>query len=71
MRTFSGRKLCEHRTRLGWRPEQVAVRINRSSVTVREYEHGRIVPPGDVIGHLADAFGIPVDDLYETAGAES
>lgn len=65
MRTFSGRKLCEARNRRGWRHEHVAVRINRSSMTLREYESGRIMPPADIVGALADALEVSVDDLYE------
>ena len=67
MRTFSGRKLCEARTRRGWRTEHVAARINRSSFAVRQYERGNITPPGNVVGALADALEISTEDLYEVA----
>lgn len=65
MRTFSGRALCAHRTRLGWRHEHVAVKINRSSSAVRNYEHGRAVPPVDVAVKMAEAFGVPLEELLE------
>jgi len=62
---FSGRRICEHRQRLGWRPEQLACRINRSSVTVRQYEHGHVTPNADMVAALADALEVDPADLFE------
>lgn len=69
MRTFSGRALCQHRTRLGWRYEHLAVRINRSAAAVRMYECGRANPPVDVAAQMADALGVPLDALLDEAAA--
>ena len=65
MRKFSGRRLADHRLRKNLRPEHLAVHIGRCSMTVRQYEHGKIQPPADVVGSLADALDITVDDLFE------
>lgn len=65
MRTFSGRRICEHRRRLDLRREHLGVALNRSALTIRAYEHGTVMPPADVVGRLADVLGVAVDDLFE------
>jgi transcriptional regulator with XRE-family HTH domain len=63
-RKFSGRLLREHRLDAGLKPEHVAITVDRSTYSVREYELGRVTPPADMLGLLADAFGCRVDDFY-------
>lgn len=67
-RTFSGPRLRERRLAAGLKPEHVAVGIDRSYYSVREYELGRVTPPADTLGKLADLFGCQVDDFYTAPG---
>jgi ribosome-binding protein aMBF1 (putative translation factor) len=68
--TFSPALLREARIRAGLSHEHVAIAIGRSSYSTREYERGRITPPTDVLGRLADALRIPVGELFTREGGE-
>jgi transcriptional regulator with XRE-family HTH domain len=65
-RKFSGQLLRAHRLAAGLKPEHVAIAVDRSTFSVREYELGRVTPPVDMLGTLADFFGCPVDDFFAT-----
>jgi transcriptional regulator with XRE-family HTH domain len=61
---FSGMRLREARIAAGLRPEQLALHVGRSVYAIHEYERGRSVPSGNVIGALAVALDISIDDLF-------
>lgn len=64
-RMFSGRRLREVRTAAGLKPERLALLIDRSVYSIHQYERGTALPSVPVLGALADALGVAVDDLYE------
>ena len=64
-RTFSGRRLCEHRRARNLRREHLAVTLNRSTRSIERYESGHVCPSADVAAALADALNASIDDLYE------
>lgn len=71
-RRFSGAQLRTIRTGAGVEVERLALELGRSGYTVAGYELGKITPPSDVVGMLADLFGVSVDALFsdvEMAGA--
>lgn len=68
-RTFSGRRLRETRLAAGLKPEQLALRIDRSVYSIHQYERGVMVPSAEVLGRLADTLGVAIDDLYEHPAA--
>jgi len=49
--------------------EQLAVATGRSAETVELWERGKVQPPGRIVGLIAAALGIEVDDLYDVAVA--
>ena len=70
MTTFSPERLRAAREAAGLTPEQLATAVGRSSFATRWYEGGRIVPPTQVVGRLADALGCPVADLFTRNGGD-
>ena len=68
---FSPSRLMAARKASGKSPEHVAIAIGRSSLSVREYERGRVVPPTQILGPLAAAVGCNVADLFEETGDAS
>jgi transcriptional regulator with XRE-family HTH domain len=58
-----GERLREARERRGWRPEDVAVALRRSSSTIVAYEHGNRVPSARVLAQLAQVLGVSADWL--------
>lgn len=65
-RTFSGARLRQARLAAGFKPEQLAVRIDRSVYSVHQYERGIAFPSAPVLGALADVLRCRIDDLYAT-----
>lgn len=65
---FSPAALARARRAKGLTPEHVALAVGRSSLSVREYERGRVVPPTQLLGPLAAAVGCQVADLFEETG---
>lgn len=63
MRQFDGTRLRQIRTQRGFRPEALALQINRSVQTLHAYEVGRAQPPVTVLCRLADALGVEVETL--------
>ncbi|MFI5931283.1 helix-turn-helix domain-containing protein [Actinoplanes sp. NPDC051494] len=63
-RTFSGPQLRARRVAAGLRPEQLALRIDRSVFSVHQYERGTAHPSVPVLGALADQLGCSIDDLF-------
>lgn len=61
---LSHNRLAAARTTLGLSREQVAVEIHRSYHTVTSYELGRQTPPAEVLGALAELYGVNVDEFY-------
>jgi len=64
-RRFSGAHSRQKRLDVGLRAEKVALEIGRSWYSIKEYEHGRVVPSTSVLIALADLYGCAVDDLLE------
>ncbi|MDP9335912.1 MAG: helix-turn-helix domain-containing protein [Actinomycetota bacterium] len=68
---FSPNSLRARRKALGLSREVVALRARRGYETIRAYEQGVTVPPGDVIGRLAAALECSPNDLYVKTEAEA
>jgi DNA-binding XRE family transcriptional regulator len=65
-RTLSSQRLRDARLAAGYKPEQLALRIDRSVWSIHQYERGTVTPPAPVLGALADALNCTVDDFYAT-----
>jgi DNA-binding XRE family transcriptional regulator len=65
-RTFSGRQLRAHRVAAGLKPEALAPLVKRSVFTIHQYERGVALPSVPVLGALADALSVSVDDFFAT-----
>ncbi|MEV5689915.1 helix-turn-helix domain-containing protein [Micromonospora globbae] len=63
-RQFSGAQLRTARLRAGLKPEQLAVRIDRSVYSIHQYERGVALPSVPVLASLADALACPVDAFF-------
>jgi transcriptional regulator with XRE-family HTH domain len=63
-RTFSKERLRSARLAAGLKPEQLALRIDRSVFTIHQYERGDSAPPARLLGLLADHLDCTVDDFY-------
>lgn len=63
-RSFSGQLIRTRRIAAGLKPEQLALRIDRSVWSVLQYERGVVLPPAPVLGSLADQLGCSVDDFF-------
>jgi transcriptional regulator with XRE-family HTH domain len=63
---FSPRRVREARAAAGLTREEAAVAIGRSFQTIRSYEEGRISPPAAMLGRLAAALGVGVEDFFES-----
>jgi DNA-binding XRE family transcriptional regulator len=63
-RTFSGAHLRAARLNAGLKPEQLALRVDRSVWSIHVYERGAAAPSAAVLGALADSLGCRIDDLY-------
>jgi transcriptional regulator with XRE-family HTH domain len=66
-RQFSGTRLRAARIAAGLKPEQLALRIDRSVYSIHQYERDAVSPPAPVLGALAEAFGCTIDDLFSPA----
>jgi transcriptional regulator with XRE-family HTH domain len=64
---FSPERLRGARDRAGLSREQLAVATGRSADTVELWERGKVQPPRRIVGLIAAALGVSVDDLYDLA----
>lgn len=69
MRQFSARLLRDTRRQSGLSREQAAVRAGISFAALTKYEQGTQIPGANAAARVADALGVTVDALLETAGA--
>jgi len=53
------------------KPEELALRINRTAATVRAIDNGYALPSVPVLAPLADALDCTVDALFTTADMPS
>lgn len=60
---LAGRRIHQHRVRLGLSPEQYGLHIGVSGMTVRRVERG-YMPFRSTQAKFARDLGVPVDDLY-------
>jgi len=65
---FSPNRLRHAREAAGLTHEQLAVILDVTSFSTREWERGRITPRTNVVGRLADALAVPVDALFSSGG---
>lgn len=66
-RTFSGAKLRDLRRNLGMSREALAFEVDRSYLSIRNYESGQTIPPEAVAERLADALRVPLVALCDEA----
>lgn len=52
-----GRRIADHRTRLGWSPADLGLRAGLSGQSIRSLEEGRTSPHTWTIKRIADALG--------------
>lgn len=69
-RKFSGTLLKERRKAKGLKPEQLALRVDRSVFAVHQWERGVCNPAAAVLGTLADTLDCTVDDFYASDEAK-
>jgi len=62
-RCFDGQLLRDARVAAHVRPEQLALAVDRSVVTLHAYERGEVHPPVNVLAQIADELGGSVDDF--------
>ena len=70
MPAFSGVRLRLIREDRGLTKEQLAVNSGRSYSAITKYESGDVVPSGRILGTLAVALGVGVDELFAAAPAD-
>lgn len=63
-RRFSGRLLQQQRKGAGLKPEQLALRVNRSVFAVHQWERGTASPRASVLAALADTLNCSVEDFF-------
>jgi transcriptional regulator with XRE-family HTH domain len=61
--------LRDARVAAGLSREQVALARGKSYLTIRSYELGQVVPPGNELVALAALYGVKVEDLCREAPA--
>jgi transcriptional regulator with XRE-family HTH domain len=64
-RCFSGRRLRDERVSAGLSPEHIAIAVQRSAYSVREYEWGRVTPSVTTLARIADLLDCPIDRFFE------
>lgn len=64
-RCFSGRRLRAARIAAGLPVERLALEVQRTSYSIREYETGRVRPRLDTAIRMADLLGVDLDDLLD------
>lgn len=64
MKRFAPRRIKELRQQRGWSVEDVARRARVTPRTVLYVEKGHAEPKARTLAGLAEAFGLPIDDLF-------
>lgn len=64
---FSGEKLRQLRQAVGVSRNRLGVEIDRSYLSIRNYETARTTPPPDVAQRIADVLNLPLAALYVEA----
>jgi transcriptional regulator with XRE-family HTH domain len=59
-----GQRLIAARMRRGWGPRELAKEASTYSSFILRYESGRRLPTLSELSALADALGVPPDDLW-------
>lgn len=67
MPQISSERLHDARVRARLSREQLAVATGRCRQTVDLWERGRVQPPPRIVGLIAAALEVDVDELYEAA----
>ena len=70
MPDFSGARMRQIREERHRTKEWLAVRSGRSYSSITKYESGYIVPSGRILGTLAAALNVGVDEFFQTAPAD-
>lgn len=70
-RMFSGLRLREARLAAGLKPEQLAVRIDRSVWAIHQYERGTAQPSTNALVGLSDVLGTPLDTFFAEVSADA
>lgn len=64
-------KLKKARSKTGFTQREVAKELQISKSTIASYETGRTQPDIEMLGVLADFYGVSVDWLLGTAGSKN
>jgi transcriptional regulator with XRE-family HTH domain len=67
-RKFSGALLQRRRKAAGLKPEQLALRVDRSVFAVHQWERGTSSPRAAVLAALADTLDCTVEDFFVRDG---
>jgi transcriptional regulator with XRE-family HTH domain len=62
---FSPAALARARRRAGLTVAALGAKVGREASVVARYERGEINPPAGMLGRLAGALSVKVDDLFE------
>jgi transcriptional regulator with XRE-family HTH domain len=65
---FNPARIRAARRAAGLSRTALAVAIHRSEPTIGRLERGEVVPPADVIAHVANALGVHPGDLFDNVG---
>jgi transcriptional regulator with XRE-family HTH domain len=69
-RRFSAKRAEQARLAAGLTLRAVAGQIERSHVTVRLYEKGKVRPSAEILPVYAKALGVDIEELYDEAPPE-
>jgi transcriptional regulator with XRE-family HTH domain len=64
----AGERLRNARIAAKMTPEEVAVAVGRSAVSINGYELGRIEPPIHVLAQIAAVCGVSLGDILDPCG---
>ena len=67
MHRFSPQRLRDARDRARLSREQLAIATGRSAESVDLWERGKVTPPRRIVGLIAAALSVEVDELYDVA----
>jgi DNA-binding XRE family transcriptional regulator len=70
-RMYSGDHLRSQRELAGLKREHVALAVQRSTHTIREYEWGRVTPSVSTLARIADLFGCSLDQFFKVTAEET
>jgi transcriptional regulator with XRE-family HTH domain len=63
--TLAGQRLREARQRIGWSQERLAEAVGATSISIRRWERGQVLPHPHYRERLSQALGVPIEVLFD------